>query len=53
MDDVDKMVEAIDKLINNKEFASKLGLRAEDVTKDFNAKKVIAEWEKYISSVVQ
>lgn len=53
MNDVDKMVEAIDKLINNKEFASKLGLRAEDVTKDFNAKKVIAEWEKYISSVVQ
>lgn len=53
MNDVDRMVGALDELINDKEFARKLGLKAENVTKDFDAKKVVAEWEKYISDVAK
>lgn len=51
MNDEDKMIEAIEKIINDKDFANKIGKNATKVVADFEPEKVCKEWEDYLIKV--
>lgn len=51
LNDVEKMSNAIERLITNRPFALELGSEAEKVITDFDTVKVCAEWEKYFNYV--
>lgn len=51
MNDVEKMYTTLERLIDNKELAKRLGKNAEHVIKDFDTQKVCDEWEEYIGKI--
>lgn len=53
MNDVNKMVKSIDRLIVDTDFASQLRIEAVLVQDDFNAENVCRSWEDYLESVAE
>lgn len=51
MNDVDEMEKGIEKLIENKDFASKLREEAKKVIQEYDVKNICKEWEMYLRKV--
>ena len=51
IDDENKMVEALDKILSNKKFAEKIGKNAKIKAKEFRPEKVFTQWEEYLERV--
>lgn len=53
MNDADKMAEAIERLINDKELARSMGEKAKNIVNEYDAKAVCRQWEEYLVSVAE
>ena len=51
IDDEDKMKEAIEKLLDNKELANTLSLNANKISVKLHPQKILEAWEKYIKEI--
>lgn len=53
MNDVDKMSQAVEYMINNKEMAQSMGEKAKNIVNEYDAKTVCRQWEEYLVSVAE
>lgn len=53
MNDADKMAQAIEYFVNNKEKAQSMGEKAKNVINEYDAKTVCRQWEEYLVSVAE
>lgn len=51
MNDVDKLAEAMEKLIENKPLALSMGEKAKNIVNEYNAVTVCKQWEEYLVEV--